>query len=95
MKPRRPQFLRAPSDSARQDALLKNVRVQKKTPFEEVPAVQKAVKAAEKTLHGRGRVLLRYSGTEPVARVMVEGEDRDKVEQLVQDLVETLTKHLK
>ncbi len=75
--------------------VLKNVRVQKKTPFDEVPAVQKAVKAAEDALQGRGRVLLRYSGTEPVARVMVEGEDPDKVESLVDALVETLTKHLK
>ncbi|WP_027368786.1 phosphoglucosamine mutase [Desulfocurvibacter africanus] len=64
-----------------------NVRVVHKTPFEEVPAVQKALVDAEQKLGGRGRVLLRYSGTEPLARVMVEGEDKALVKQLSEELV--------
>ncbi|EMG37621.1 phosphoglucosamine mutase [Desulfocurvibacter africanus PCS] len=64
-----------------------NVRVVRKTPFEEVPAVQKALVDAEQKLGGRGRVLLRYSGTEPLARVMVEGEDKALVKQLSEELV--------
>lgn len=64
-----------------------NVRVVRKTPFEEVPAVQKALADAEQKLGGRGRVLLRYSGTEPLARVMVEGEDKALVKQLSEELV--------
>ncbi|MEG6549988.1 phosphoglucosamine mutase [Desulfocurvibacter africanus] len=64
-----------------------NVRVVRKTPFEEVPAVQKALVDAEQKLGGRGRVLLRYSGTESLARVMVEGEDKALVKQLSEELV--------
>ncbi len=71
-----------------------NVRVSKKPPFEQVPALQAAVAKVEKELAGRGRVLLRYSGTEPKARVMVEGQDADKVERLAQELAELVEKNL-
>jgi phosphoglucosamine mutase len=74
--------------------VLRNVRVRKKTPFEEIPAIIQAVAAVEKDLAGKGRVLLRYSGTEPVARVMVEGQDKAKVDQYASELVELLEKHL-
>ncbi|WP_462323906.1 phosphoglucosamine mutase [Desulfoplanes sp.] len=65
---------------------LVNVHVERKIPFDEVPAIQKAVADAEERLKGRGRVLLRYSGTESVARVMVEGEDGALVEELAGSL---------
>lgn len=63
-----------------------NVRVQKKPPFEEVPAIGQAVARVEAALAGRGRVLLRYSGTEPVCRVMVEGEQPQTVRSLAEGL---------
>jgi phosphoglucosamine mutase len=50
------------------------------------PAVQQAVARAEARLGGKGRVLLRPSGTEPVVRVMVEGEDRAHVQELAEDI---------
>ncbi len=59
-----------------------NVPVKTKLPFEEVPAIMAAQEAAEQELKTRGRVLLRYSGTEAVARVMVEGEDDTQVQRL-------------
>ena len=49
-----------------------------------LPAVREAVARAEADLAGRGRVLLRASGTEPVVRVMVEGEDRAHVQKLAE-----------
>jgi phosphoglucosamine mutase len=52
-----------------------DVRVRVKTPMEELPEVVKLVAKAEKELGGRGRVFVRYSGTEPLIRVMLEGED--------------------
>lgn len=55
--------------------ILNNVKVSKKIPFSKNPEIQAAVKEAEAELEGRGRVLLRYSGTENLARVMVEGSD--------------------
>jgi len=75
--------------------VLKNVHVQRKIPFEQAPAVQEAVRKVEEALTGKGRVLLRYSGTESVCRVMVEGQDIDKVEQYTDDIVEACEKHLK
>jgi phosphoglucosamine mutase len=52
-----------------------DVRVKEKKPVEELPKVQKLIVEAEKDLAGRGRVFVRYSGTEPLVRVMLEGED--------------------
>jgi phosphoglucosamine mutase len=53
----------------------KNIRVKEKPPIEDVPAIVDAVRRAEQALADRGRVVVRYSGTEPLARVMVEAED--------------------
>jgi len=58
---------------------IQNVRVREKTPFSQVPAVQAAIEAAERDLDGNGRVVVRYSGTEALARVMVEAESEDKM----------------
>lgn len=59
--------------------LLVNVRVSEKRPFEELPVVKQAAREVEQSLGGRGRLLLRYSGTEPLARIMIEGEDESQV----------------
>ena len=61
--------------------LIRNVRVREKTPLEEIPAVAKAITDCCLKLGERGRVVVRYSGTEPLARVMVEGADAQAVEQ--------------
>ena len=68
--------------------IMRNVRLARKFDLGEVPAVREAVAVVEQKLSGRGRVLLRPSGTEPVVRVMVEGEDRILVEALCSDLVQ-------
>jgi phosphoglucosamine mutase len=52
-----------------------NVRIDKSTPWAEKAAVKSAIEHWEKSLAGRGRILLRPSGTEPVVRVMVEADD--------------------
>ena len=53
---------------------IQNVRVREKVPFAQVPAIQATIRAAEQELDGNGRVVVRYSGTEALARVMVEAE---------------------
>ncbi len=58
---------------------IQNIRVREKTPLSQVPAVQAAIQAAERDLDGNGRVVVRYSGTEALARVMVEAESEDKM----------------
>ncbi|WP_419807940.1 phosphoglucosamine mutase [Sphingomonas sp.] len=63
--------------------VLKNVRFDKGATPLEVESVKTAIAAGEQTLHGTGRILIRPSGTEPVIRVMAEGEDRGTVEAVV------------
>ena len=58
---------------------IQNVRVREKVPFAQVPEVQRAIAAAESELDGNGRVVVRYSGTEALARVMVEAESEEKM----------------
>jgi phosphoglucosamine mutase len=53
---------------------IKNIHVREKKPFEQLPAVMKLIEAAERDLDGNGRVVVRYSGTEKLARVMIEAE---------------------
>jgi phosphoglucosamine mutase len=71
--------------------ILKNVRYKKGRPLEEKPVVT-AIEAAKQLLGEGGRLVIRPSGTEPVIRVMAEGDDRDLVERAVDDVVEAVTK---
>jgi phosphoglucosamine mutase len=59
-----------------------DVRVSRKEPFANHKDIVKAISAAEEALKGKGRVFVRYSGTEALARVMVEGENREQITQL-------------
>jgi phosphoglucosamine mutase len=69
----------------------KNVRFKTGKPLEDAK-VKVAIASAEKRLDGQGRLVVRSSGTEPVIRVMGQGEDRELVEAAVDDVVEALTK---
>lgn len=66
--------------------VLRNVPVARKPRLDEVPALADAVRDAETRLAGAGRVLVRYSGTEALLRVLIEGRDRDVVERLAEDV---------
>ena len=66
--------------------VLMNIRVREKIPFNELPTVQEKVHRLEAELGDRGRLLLRYSGTEPLARVMIEGEDEQQVHKSAEEL---------
>ncbi len=73
---------------------LVNVRIGRKKPLSELPAVQAAIAEAERDFSGAGRVLVRFSGTEPLARVMVEGADGGKVQHWVSHLAALLKDEL-
>lgn len=60
--------------------VLVNVKVARKTPFEDVKAILEESEKIEKSLGSNGRLLLRYSGTENLARVMIEGENQDTID---------------
>jgi phosphoglucosamine mutase len=68
-----------------------NVPVRSKPDLSSVPAIAEAIRAVESRLGDRGRVLVRYSGTEPVCRVMVEGEDMDQVTAFAKDIARAVT----
>jgi phosphoglucosamine mutase len=61
---------------------IQNVRVREKVPFVQVPEIQQAIEAAERELDGNGRAVVRYSGTEALARVMIEAESEEKMKAL-------------
>jgi len=61
--------------------VIRNVRVREKQSLEQIPAVQAAISEAQRDLDGTGRVVVRYSGTEALARVMIEAESREKMEK--------------
>jgi phosphoglucosamine mutase len=71
-----------------------NVRVREKIPFTRIPAVQAAIDAAERELNGNGRVVVRYSGTEALARVMVEAESETKMQSLTAAIAAEIQKAL-
>ena len=70
--------------------VLKNVKVQKKVPLESLPKVKESIAACESKLGSKGRVLFRYSGTENLARIMLEGEDSHELEGMASDIAESL-----
>jgi phosphoglucosamine mutase len=67
-----------------------NVRCRDRVEVQTIPEIAKAIESTEEKLNGKGRVLLRASGTEPVVRVMVEGENLNQVEKLTSELAEVV-----
>ena len=82
------------ADIERFPQVLINVRVAEKRPLEDLPSLQAAVQKVEKAMDGRGRVLIRYSGTEPKVRVMVEGEDEARVHEYADTIAAELRRAL-
>ncbi len=74
--------------------ILLNVKVREKQPFEEMPEIMAEANLVENELHGEGRLLLRYSGTENLARVMIEGRDQAAIESQAGRLVDVIKKTL-
>jgi phosphoglucosamine mutase len=73
---------------------IQNVRVRDKVPFESVPEIKRAIEAAERELDGNGRVVVRYSGTEALARVMVEAESEERMQALTAGIAGEIQKAL-
>lgn len=74
--------------------VLLNVNVTKKPNLDTVLELQRAIRESEQSLNGSGRVLVRYSGTEPLLRVMVEGECDDTIREVAKRLVDVVKAHL-
>jgi phosphoglucosamine mutase len=74
--------------------LLRNVPVSQKPPIEELPEFMSRLRELERSMNGRGRILVRYSGTELLARIMVEGEQLATIESVADSLAEALKHEL-
>ncbi len=74
--------------------VLENVIVKQKDSFDQFPKIINSIKKVEAALGEKGRVLVRYSGTEPLARVMVEGEDYLKIKEYALDIAQTIRTQL-
>uniref|UniRef100_A0A7V4LC33 Phosphoglucosamine mutase n=1 Tax=Desulfobacca acetoxidans TaxID=60893 RepID=A0A7V4LC33_9BACT len=74
--------------------ILLNLKVKERRDLKTVPQAHQAISRAEKRLAGRGRLLVRYSGTEPMLRIMAEGEDEEEIRQAAQELHDALNRCL-
>jgi phosphoglucosamine mutase len=74
--------------------LLKGVRVEKKIPLDQLPLVQKKIAEIDVELMGRGRLVVRYSGTEPLLRVMIESDDATRNEIFMEELIAAIQKSI-
>jgi len=74
--------------------VLLNVRVREKRELGAVPEVADVIARVERRVSGQGRLLVRYSGTEPLLRVMLEGRHEDEIRAWAQEIVDAVTRHL-
>jgi phosphoglucosamine mutase len=74
--------------------VLLNVRVPEKVDLKTVPAVADTIARVEQRVAGAGRVLIRYSGTEPLLRVMIEGKHQDEINSWAQEIVDAVRTNL-
>lgn len=74
--------------------VLVNVRVAERREIEDIPAVRKAIEQAHAKLGDTGRVLIRYSGTEPLLRIMLEGQDKYQITELAHQIAAEIDRHL-
>ena len=72
----------------------KNIPVREKKPFDQMPEVTKAIRRVEQTLGNNGRVLVRYSGTELKARILVEGLDTKLIEEMTNIIAEAIQRDI-
>lgn len=74
--------------------VLVNVRVARRQDWRQVPEVAQVIAAAEAELAGSGRVLIRYSGTEPLLRIMLEGREEGRITDLAEEIAGAMEHHL-
>lgn len=74
--------------------VLVNVRVRQKADLRQVPAIAEAMERVETRLAGQGRLLVRYSGTEPLLRIMIEGRDQREIQAWAREIADRVKEHL-
>ena len=74
--------------------VLVNVRVRERSNYHAVPAIADVIGRVEQRLEGQGRLLIRYSGTEPLLRIMLEGKDDAEIKRWANDIADVMRTHL-
>jgi phosphoglucosamine mutase len=74
--------------------VLLNVKVTQKPALESIPDIDRAIRESERRLNGSGRVVVRYSGTEPLLRIMVEGEKDAVIHEVAESLARVVRTHI-
>jgi phosphoglucosamine mutase len=74
--------------------VLVNVKVKQKPVLESIPDIDRAIRESERRLNGSGRVVVRYSGTEPLLRIMVEGETDAVIQEVAEHLAQVVRAHI-
>jgi phosphoglucosamine mutase len=74
--------------------VLVNVRVRERADYNAIPAIADAIKKVEQRLDGRGRLLIRYSGTEPLLRIMLEGKNDAEIRHWANEIADAVRAHL-
>ena len=74
--------------------VLVNVRVRERADLQAIPAIADAIKKVEDRLNGQGRLLVRYSGTEPLLRIMIEGKDDAEIRHWANEIADVVRAHL-
>jgi phosphoglucosamine mutase len=82
------------SDLTTYPQVLINLRVKEKVDLQTVPQIAAVLRDVESRLEGSGRLLVRYSGTEPLLRVMLEGKDQAEIGRWGQEIIDTVAQHL-
>jgi len=82
------------SDLVTYPQVLVNVRVGHRADYLQVPAIAEVIKRVQEHIDGQGRLLIRYSGTEPLLRIMIEGKDDEEIRRWADEIAEVVTAHL-
>ena len=82
------------SDLTSYPQVLMNLRVHQKVDLKTIPEIASVIERVEQRLAGQGRLLVRYSGTEPLLRVMLEGRDEAEIRKLGQDIIDAVREHV-
>jgi phosphoglucosamine mutase len=82
------------SDLTPYPQVLLNVRVRERVELSSIPSIAAAIADVESRLEGEGRLLVRYSGTEPLLRVMIEGKHQDEIQAWAMGIVDVVKAHL-
>jgi phosphoglucosamine mutase len=94
MKKTQKKLSKLASVVSRLPQVIKNVKIKEKKPIEELESVTKVVEDIETQMAGKGRVLIRYSGTENLLRVMLEGEDELQIQNWANDIAVEVEKEI-